>query len=295
MFRSVSTGKSSLNWLERLRTAKGFNDDGPAELENFLQNPNSVDPKPNSDPTQNEDTQLFNIMSNVLNELFIFGDNRSNSTQFKKSARKQKNPRICDVGREKENAATEKVTLQRSRDGEGVKELDNYENGGRDVDLVGFSRTEVTVIDTSYESWKFDKFLYRKRNVWKVRDKKVNGESVCIKRKLKESGRLEEEQRVGKKTKVDKNQGNEEGLEFPSNEMNVREVCKTSPEDGTMKTKQLDSKLNDGSSSVILIKSIHTSKKNGPSISKSCLKSKQKRTMLIGGSGVEICQVKKVG
>ncbi|CAA0827946.1 Unknown protein [Striga hermonthica] len=289
MFRSVSTGKSSSNWLDRLRTAKGFNDDGPAELENFPQNPNSVDPKPNSakirDPTQNEDTQLINIMSNVLNELFNFGDNRSISTQFKKSARKQKNPRICDVGREKENAATEKVTLQRSRDGEGVKELVNYENGGRDVDLVGFTRMEVTVIDTSYESWKFDKFLYRKRNVWKVRDKKVNGESVWIKRKWKASGcRLEEEQRVGKKTKVDKNQGNEEGLEFPSIKMNVPEACKTSPKDGTIKTKQLDSKLNDGSSSVIVIKSIHTSKKNGPSISKSCLKSKQKRTMLIGGS-----------
>ncbi|KAM7261317.1 hypothetical protein ACFE04_008684 [Oxalis oulophora] len=38
-------------------------------------------------------------------------------------------------------------------------------------ELFEFSRSEVTVIDTSFDVWKFDKLLFRKKNVRKVRDK----------------------------------------------------------------------------------------------------------------------------
>ncbi|KAJ6760419.1 FANTOM PROTEIN, partial [Salix purpurea] len=41
-----------------------------------------------------------------------------------------------------------------------------------DKELKGYSRSEVTVIDTSCQVWKFDKLVFRKKNVWKVRDKK---------------------------------------------------------------------------------------------------------------------------
>lgn len=232
--------KSSSSWLDRLRTAKGFPDDSVTDLEKFLQNPNSPtpeipDPKPNSvsicDATQNEDKQLFNIMSNVLNELFNFGDKCSNSTKFKKSARKQTNPRICSFsnngGHDNNNAAPGKAALLRSGDSnsgvEGVKELDKWETEGegvaRDGNLVGFSRTEVTVIDTSYESWKFEKLLYRKKNVWKVRDKKGKSEIVGSKKKRKVSGAMEEDQHGGKKWKADKNEGSGEQCGLPLNEV----------------------------------------------------------------------------
>ncbi|KAL6581596.1 hypothetical protein OROMI_007519 [Orobanche minor] len=252
MVCSVSTGKSSSSWLDRLRTAKGFADDGPTDLENFLQNPpNSLNPEmldptpiPASicDPTRNEDKQLFNIMSNVLNELFNFGDNRSNSTKLTKSARKQKYPRISAASvngiPERENAAAEKVTLLRSCDSERVKVLDTCENEGRDGSLVGFSRTDVTIIDTSYESWKFEKFLYRKKNVWKVRDKKVKSESMMSKKKRKVGGGFEDDSE--KKSKVDKNERKVVEFELPLNEINESDVQEKAAKDGTLRKKQSD-------------------------------------------------------
>ncbi|KAI3471264.1 hypothetical protein Pfo_027927 [Paulownia fortunei] len=243
MLCPVSTGKSGSSWLDRMRTAKGFPENGVTDLEKFLQNPNSPnpempDPKPNSVsifyPTENEDKQLFNIMSDVLNELFNFGDKCRNSNKLKKSARKQKNPRICvfssNGSHENKNAASGKVTLLRSCDSnsgaEAVKELDKWENEGegvgRDGNLVWFSRTEVMVIDTSYELWKFEKMLYRKKNVWKVRDKKGKSEVVGSKKKRKVSGGMEEDQEVGKKWKVDKKEGSGQECELPLNEVTLK-------------------------------------------------------------------------
>ncbi|PIN01265.1 hypothetical protein CDL12_26226 [Handroanthus impetiginosus] len=292
-----STGKSGPSWLDRLRTARGFPDDGITDLEKFLQNPSSPslersDPKPNSericDPAHNEDKQLFNIMSDYLNELFNFGDKCSNPTQFKKSARKQTNPRICTFSNngshEGKNVAVELLRSGDSNSGvEGVKELCKWENEGeeaeRDVNLTGFSRTEVTVIDTSYEMWKFEKLLYRKKNVWKVRDKKGKSEISGRKKKRKVSGGMEEDQHEGKKLKVDKNEGRGVESQLPLNEVyhhiSNSEVHEKAP---NKEKKQADLKSDNGSSSVILIKSIHTGKKNGTSISKNCLKLKQKKT-----------------
>lgn len=168
-------------------------------------------------PIQNEDKQLFNVMTDVLNELFNFGDRCGNSTKLTKSARKQTNPRICAVSGG--DAAAGKVALLRSGDSnsgvEGVKVLDRLEaegeGAGREANLVGFSRTEVTVIDTSYESWKFEKLLYRRKNVWKVRDKKGRSENVGGKKKRKVSAELEGgHQHGGKKWKGDAQDGDEE-------------------------------------------------------------------------------------
>ncbi|KAL3524465.1 hypothetical protein ACH5RR_017299 [Cinchona calisaya] len=69
-----------------------------------------------------------------------------------------------------------------------AKLVENVNCGGEEENgygiLSGFSRTEVTVIDTSFPSWKFEKMLFRKKNSWKVRDKK--GKMInCGKKKKK--------------------------------------------------------------------------------------------------------------
>ncbi|ONK61842.1 uncharacterized protein A4U43_C08F34150 [Asparagus officinalis] len=57
-----------------------------------------------------------------------------------------------------------KLKVKKKRESEGPK----------DSELVGFSRTEVTVIDTSLSpEWKVARVLYRKGLVWKVREKKM--------------------------------------------------------------------------------------------------------------------------
>ncbi|KAK4384782.1 hypothetical protein Sango_2602200 [Sesamum angolense] len=304
MLCSVSAGKSGSRWLDRLRNAKGFSDDAPADLENFLQNIDSSnqersDPSPTSnpelDPIGNDDNQLFTIMSDVLNELFNFGGNCTSAAKLKKSARKQANPRICafsnNASDENNNAASEKAMVSRNGDSnsgvEGVKRLAIRENegeeDGREGNLSGFSRTEVTVIDTSYEQWKFDKLLYRKKNVWKVRDKKGKSESAGSKRKRKVDMAVREEQSEGKKQKIDEKKGCGEESELQLNEV-YQHSDKPEAHDKVpdklgkvLKKKQVELNLENGSSSVILIKSIPICKKNGTSISRSCLKSKQNK------------------
>lgn len=244
MLWSISNGKSGTTWLDRLRTAKGFPENGVTDLDQFLQNPNSPtpetpDPQTNSvgipDPAQTGNEQLFDMMTDVLHDLFNFGDKCSNPNKIKKSARKQANPRICALsgnGSHESNAAPGKagnVTLLRSTDSncgaEGMKELDKLENEG-DGNLTGFSRTEVTVIDTSYESWKFDKLLYRKKNVWKVRDKKGKSEIAVSKKKRKTSVAMEEDQRAVKKLKVDdEKEGSAEEGELPLTEVSYSNHC----------------------------------------------------------------------
>ncbi|KAG8381592.1 hypothetical protein BUALT_Bualt06G0137500 [Buddleja alternifolia] len=293
MLCAVSTGKSGSTWLERLRTAKGFTDNGASDLENFIQNPNSPnqerhdpcpDPDPISGPARNEDKQLFNIMSDVLHELFNYGDNCDDSIKIRKSGRKQANPRICafsnNCSDENNNAAMESRRGDSSSGVDGKEELGIRENegeeDGRDVNFSGFSRTEVTVIDTSYEMWKSEKLLYRKKNVWRVRDKKGKGEIMGGKKKRKVN--VEEDGRERKKRKVDVNGEKCELLlnevYHPRDKPEGRE--KALEEVGKVpKTKQADMKLENGNSSVVLIKSIPIGKKLGTSISKTSLKSKQ--------------------
>lgn len=50
-------------------------------------------------------------------------------------------------------------------------------------DLVGFLR--MTVIDTSFKIWKLEKLVFRRRNIWKVRDKNGNSRGVVSSRKRK--------------------------------------------------------------------------------------------------------------
>lgn len=340
MLCSISTGKSGSNWLDRLRSSKGFPAADQLDLEQFLNHntPNlsnssdgkvfgstadQIDPNSSSNSVQsdkrqaidgnqatetncgNGESELFGVMNNVLSELFYMGDSKSFS---KKSCRKQQNPKICilstpkidnDTCRKDEDVSgalplslnysremkgmSNKLKLQEG-DGVNVGPVDGEEEEEKgNTDLSAFSRTEVTVIDTSFPSWKFEKMLFRRKNVWKVRDRKCKS-TITNRRKRKaslvnESGYAGEEK---KQCSSSKDANDEEGL-VPSHEGNdqinkIEEACKQSYDVlGQVQENRIPRKLKDGASSVVLIKSIPTSKKNGANILKSCTKTVQRQ------------------
>lgn len=112
---------------------------------------------------------------------------RSSKLSGKKCPRKQTNPKffvasslsnsgVDDCARKDDNApATNSFNddaaelKEESMDCCDVEEVEK-ESGGND--LRGFSKSEVTVIDTSCAGWKVEKLVFRKNNVWKVRERK---------------------------------------------------------------------------------------------------------------------------
>lgn len=235
---------TSNNWLDRLRSSRGFPEATDLDLDHALSNladsgPSDPPPHKSDDDSsnavesksavnragaspENGNPDWLGIMSSVIAELFIMGDSESrNASQIrtKRSSRKQRNPRICAVpkpplgaeeddgelllprglARREEGAAagTPPATLIcGGRSGGGgfeVKATAERDNAGCEdaereeyhEDLKAFSRSEVTVIDTSCASWKFDRMLFRRKNVWKVREKKRKGASAGMKKKRK--------------------------------------------------------------------------------------------------------------
>ncbi|XP_073286741.1 uncharacterized protein [Primulina huaijiensis] len=299
MFCPFPSRKTGSSWLNRLRTAKGFPENDAYDLEDFLQNPHSSssdaptpcpDKPPTFDSTKDEDLKLFNVIC----ELFNFGDACCSSTKVKRFCRKQVNPRLCafsDNGNAViDNFDTEKTSANAaSRSGdsyggpEDLNESDERKDEGdwRDVDFPGFSRTEVTVIDTSYEQWKFEKLLLRKKNVWKVRDNKKTSEIWGSKKRRKLSGCIEDDRHAKKKHKVQDADGCGVWCEPPLNRVyhpsHKFEDHERAPEEvgKVLKMKQAElpsQELEKENSSVILIKGIPTSIKNRTSISKNCSK-----------------------
>jgi len=70
------------------------------------------------------------------------------------------------------------VEEEEEEEGKKMKLKNNKKKEKRE--LVGYSRSEVTVIDTSFGVWKSEKVVYRRKNVWKVRNfgrkrKRMNG------------------------------------------------------------------------------------------------------------------------
>lgn len=212
-------------WLDRLRLSKGLSttedDDAsgnPLSLDDFLRRnhrtdtdsppsaPTPSDPELTDSPSDPELTdspsdpnpgEWFGVMSDVLSELFNYsGSSRSTTTvPGKKLPRKQSNPKHCSVETPPppppQRVATEKREKKRRRsveeeDDVGVEEEEEEEEEG-EKDLVGFSRSEVTVIDTSFKIWKSEKLVFRRRNVWKVRDKKGNSRGVVSSKKKKKT------------------------------------------------------------------------------------------------------------
>ncbi|GMJ13623.1 hypothetical protein HRI_005031400 [Hibiscus trionum] len=345
MLCSIPTGKSSSNWLDRLRSSKGFPTADNLDLDHFLANPNppgspvinaSDSPNSNAESTHSNDKQLqnpkppppevtsgepsgdkewFGIMSNVLSELFNMGE-QSQTSRFpkKKSSRKQTNPRICifnipDVNPTEEqksssdNVRKDKDVLVSTRssssreeanreseqgsENNNVKEEEAEDKGG-ERELVGYSRSEVTVIDTSCEVWKVDKLIFRRKNIWKVKDKKGKPRTIGRKKRKPPPPSPSDENNAAvcnKKPKISSSElralketsGTQCGL-TTNHGRNARddkgeEVGNEAADDLTqVLRKRLPRKSGKGGSSVILMKAIPTGKKNGAKLAKNGLK-----------------------
>lgn len=329
-------GKSGSNWLDRLRSSRGFlttSDDGNNDndnnlgLDHFLRHQNpSESTRSNSGSTQSDNDrvanqthenghqpqqQLYNLVNNVLSELFFMdgaNDNTRNSRlSGKKIPRKQTAPKslttstasnnihLRQVEEEKSPSCTPKdestpATASFGTDNsltEGkeanVEEEEEEEEEKDERELVGYSTSDVTVIDTSFGVWKSEKVVYRRKNVWKVREKR--GKVRSFGRKKRKSGECDvdggnEENSCGlmKKAKVS---GSESGVgnqeQNPQNDIR-EEVCKDTPDDLPQVPKKRfpcsrsPRKSRKGGSSVILIKGMPTNKKQGGKLLKKCPK-----------------------
>lgn len=341
MLCSVPADRSGSNWLDRLRSTRGFPAGDGLGLDHFLANPQNPSPPtpPAPDPSTSESTHSvqsqigtqdhahsaraqnpggerdwYGIMTGVLSELFNMGD-ASEGEVARKSSRKQPNPRFFPNSRPSDASAGEKISdcaaaatagaaggenagwrtlsadlesdavdrTARGADADGEEEEEEEKESGDNQDLVGYSRSEVTVIDTSCESWKFEKVLYRRKNVWKVRDRKGKVRS-SIGRKKRKLGGGSEDGIVGGKKKL-KVSGSE--VDELGEEQNIENgKAETSKElahnlDKSSKTRfhlqfcESPRKRRTGGSSVVLIKGIPTVKGKKAKSSKSHIKPSQ--------------------
>ncbi|XP_068650880.1 uncharacterized protein [Aristolochia californica] len=317
--------KSDSDWLHRLRASKGFPVESALDLEHFLScNPNTRPcvsefqmlgsiPSPedskgsasipemtsmNSVAQHNcGKEQWFDLMNNVLAELFNMGGRDYPKMQALKSTRKQANPKICVVSSSTSvqdscmpggqilamSPSSADNSVAEAKDGEKEGGFVDAEKEisqalGVDVDLDLFSRTVVTIIDTSSPTWKSEKQLLGKKNVWKIRDKKRRLiDTSRKKRKLDRSGPS-----VGCKKKLKKGllllsgevrsdwKKREEHLQLRGKQTydNKKETCRDVQDDGsrTKKRPQFSRsprKPAKRDPSVVHIKCIPTSKKNG--------------------------------
>ncbi|XP_057951290.1 uncharacterized protein LOC131146042 isoform X2 [Malania oleifera] len=339
MLCSISSSKSASNWLDRLRSSRGFPTGGDQDLDHFLtphdltlsgsSNTNasaptaanidrksdsgsspSDQPKPALHRTgtaesscDNGEEDWFGIMSNVLAELFVMGDSDGISKSCaKKSSRKQANPRICALS--KSSSVDEKSSygvrgeesVSATVPSSGDNSLTEMKRAKRDNvdcvnvqeekcygDLKAFSRTEVTVIDTSCASWKFEKLLFRRKNVWKVREKKCKAKNVGEGKKRKVSSSDENVGGEKKKPRItilpfgslkEANRGEHivqlHEKENPQN--GKREVShKTADIVSEAPKRRSPKKLGKACSSVVLLKGVPMGKKNVANIPKSRL------------------------
>ncbi|KAJ7965249.1 Fantom protein [Quillaja saponaria] len=228
MLCSAPAGKSSSKWLDRLRSNKGIPTGDNLDLDYFLKNQSNPLAASNSVHSTSESTQLdqkrvsnenqpleissssgdkqwVGVMGNVLCELFNMCDDQSKSSNFSrtKCPRKQGNPKFCvistsknniedksgDFARKDENVqATNSLNNDMMEMKEATVECEDVEDEKGDKELLGYSRSEVTVIDTSCPIWKFEKLVFRKKNVWKVREKKGKSKFFGKKKRKWSSG-----------------------------------------------------------------------------------------------------------
>ena len=203
MLCSAPTGKSGSKWLDRLRSSKGIPTNDGLDLDSFLlaaaHSPHSLQARPtNPARTRSRSPEAHHdppSMSTVLAELFNMGATLTQPQPSKKKCpRKQTNPKFflasssttnntavpatnslrADVAEEEEEEEEEEP-LDR-----GDEEEENEKEGN---ELKGFTRSEVTMIDTSFPGWKVDKLVFRKNNVWKVRERKQKSKFFAKKKK----------------------------------------------------------------------------------------------------------------
>ncbi|KAI4338043.1 hypothetical protein L6164_016397 [Bauhinia variegata] len=217
MLCSAPAGKSGSNWLDRLRSIKGIPTGDDLDLDFFLSNSDSA--HSNSDATQLTQKRARNRsrsseissadgdrpMSSVLAELFNMGGSLCQSSKLsgKKCPRKQTNPKFFVASSFSNSGIKEKGSDGARKDDNVPAAMNSFNNESVEMkeesfdcgdimedekekeqngnELLGFSKSEVTVIDTSCPVWKVDKLVFRKNNVWKVREKK--GKSKAFVRK----------------------------------------------------------------------------------------------------------------
>ncbi|XP_065861450.1 uncharacterized protein [Euphorbia lathyris] len=317
MLCSVPTAKSGSNWLDRLRSSKGFPAADNFDLDHFLTNhddPVSISPpaiasysvlnsnsNSNSESIQsdnkllpadrsiaaetssgNGDREWYGVMNNVLCDLFNMGERNEKISRFswKKSARKQTHPKFCDVSMpcaandmesiRKDEYVSDKNSNADCGDEEKEKSSCGNGSGGDKEELKGYSRSEVTIIDTSFDMWKLDKLVFRRKNIWKVVDKK--GKSWTVGTKKRKGTHLDST--IGNVSYKKKSKStnsifaNSLGGNFilPANDgMKMKqqeEVCKNSLDDNfQVPKKRSPKKSKKNCSSVVLIKAIASSKK----------------------------------
>ncbi|XP_004502757.1 uncharacterized protein [Cicer arietinum] len=171
----ICSTKSGSNWLDRLRFNKGIPTDDDLDLDSFLlriaahsHSPHTRPIHPTNNPVRKCPTVTHDPpLSALLAELFNPGTNLTLIS--KKCPRKQTNPKIFLA-----SSATTSSHAPAGGDADAAVVVeDRGEEGDEgDEDLKGFTRSEVTVIDTSCPAWKVDKFLFRKNSVWKIRERK---------------------------------------------------------------------------------------------------------------------------
>ncbi|XP_028806730.1 uncharacterized protein LOC114761508 isoform X2 [Neltuma alba] len=229
MLCSAPAAKSGSNWLDRLRSIKGIPTGDGLDLDSFLSNhcnsnsdPALFPPKRDRNRARGPESSTPDAdppsMGSVLAQLFNMGSSLSQSYKLsgKKCPRKQTNPksfiassvsnsRIIDCARKDEknvpctNSSSNNLELERNQeniagwDVEEEEEGKDKDSGGNE--LKGFSKSEVTVVDTSCPEWKVDRLVFRKNNVWKVRDRKGKSK-VFGKKKRKGSFGLDKELRL---------------------------------------------------------------------------------------------------
>ncbi|CAL0319570.1 unnamed protein product [Lupinus luteus] len=179
------THTPSHDWLDRLRSRKGFPTSQHLDLGSFLltnTNTISLHTRPdNTNPTRTRTHTHGSILAQLFN-----GASFIRTHPYKKCPRKQPHPTkvhptsspspasstttaATDPGIFPSNitvAVPEEEREQEEAEAVGFDDDDEYN------DLKGFSKSEVTVIDTSSSAWKAVKFVYRKQNIWKLRDRK---------------------------------------------------------------------------------------------------------------------------
>ncbi|PHT53564.1 hypothetical protein CQW23_08026 [Capsicum baccatum] len=251
--------------------------------------------------------EMCNVVTNVLSDLFCMGESvKFSKVNGKKASRKQKNPKYfassginsnAEGGKRKEEAASVEKCPVGVKDSSQVKVLEQSddlnlveeEEDKSQDNLMGFSRTEVTVIDTSFAPWKFEKLLFRKKNVWKVRDRK--GKSMNFGKKKRKA--TNDDDGGKKKQKViirgeDGHAANGGVCKYSVNEKlqlndKLEESSKRTSDSVGQASKKKHGylKLKKASSSVVLIKNIPPpSKKNGTGIAKNFLKPSDRQCQL---------------
>ncbi|PWA97130.1 hypothetical protein CTI12_AA032230 [Artemisia annua] len=274
---SLPNTHGTSDWLRRLRISRGFPDTDKMGFEDFICSIRKGDsekmiPKRDLSRVKRKDICEKQQCPKIIVE----------------SKNADGNSLLVPLNWNRKRKRTVRTVKKVDQDFKVADPVEEEEKG--QLDLLGCSQTEFTVIDTSLPSWKFEKMLHRRKNAWEVGDKKGKGSKRRDgKKSLNENSEMK--LRVDKgKTMVRSKcaQGHDQGKAMASTSEKKQDNCSQVQEkrhvilshstyfsDKYMtvgKTKVLKKQI-EGGSSVILIKSIPiTNKKDMSGISKSCVK-----------------------